>query len=169
MNDESVPPVAPPPGVKTPGKPRYMLIGIGAVVLLGLFKIFSGPSSSAASAGGPVGGTEAPAARPAGGNPILGTWTLLDTNTAAHCDTERVFETYEDATAKHHQVAIYVVQPTYVEVGYGGQNIEEWELHGPDDVTLRMTSPNSVGYSSPGSDSSTVQAQAQANCRYHRK
>ena len=81
---------------------------------------------------------------------------------AAVCRQERVFETYEDATAKNEVPAIYVVKPTYVEVGYGGPNAEEWELHGPDDVTLRMTSPYSVGYSDVG-------AQAQANCRYHRK
>jgi hypothetical protein len=73
-----------------------------------------------------------------------------------------VFETYEDATARHQVPAIYVVQPTYVEVGYGGPNIEEWELNGTDDITLRMMSPGTVGYSDVG-------AEAQTNCRYHRE
>jgi hypothetical protein len=130
--------------------------------------MMSGSSKSSSTSGstgaGPAAatGTDAPAAKPAGENPILGTWTLVDTNMAAVCRPERVFETYKDATAKHEVPAIYVVKPTYVEVGYGGPNMEEWELHGPDDITLRMISPSSVGYSSVG-------AEAQANCRYHRK
>jgi hypothetical protein len=106
--------------------------------------------------------TDAPAAKPAGGNPILGRWTLVDTNMATVCRAERVFQTYQAATSRHEVPAIYVVQPTYVEVSYGGPNTEEWELHGPNDITLRMTSPYSVGYGNVG-------AQAQANCRYHRK
>lgn len=162
MNNELIPPNAPPPGVKTPGKPPFLLIGFGAVVLIILSMMFSGRSSSTARAGIATSTPDAPAAKPAGGNPILGTWTLVDTDMAAVCRTERVFETYEDAKAQHEVPAIYVVQPTYVEVGYGGPNMEEWELHGPDDITLRMISPRSVGYSEVG-------ANTQSNCRYHRK
>lgn len=148
MNDESAQPFAPPSGVKTDGNPPHVLIGIGAVVLTVLSIMIPGRSYSAPRAGG---------------NPILGTWALVDTNMAAVCKAERVFRTYEDAKGRHEVPAIYVVQPTYVEVGYGGPNIEEWELHGPDDITLRMISPASVGYSgSPG-------GLAQTNCRYHRK
>jgi hypothetical protein len=162
MNDGSLPPIAPPPGVKTPGKPPYMLIGIGAVVLIVLAMMFSGHSPSATNASGAASGTDAPAARPAGGNPMFGTWTLLDANMAAYCKAEREFKSYADAKANNEVPAIYVVQPTYVEVSYGGPNSEVWDLHGPDDVTLRMSSPTSVGYSEVG-------AEAQTNCRYHRK
>jgi len=162
MKYGSVPPVAPPPGVKTLGKPPYVLIGIGAVALIVLSIMFSGPRSSPASASGAASGTDARAARPAGGNPLFGTWTLVDTNMAAYCKAEREFMSYEDAKARGERPAIYVVQPTYVAVGYGGPNSEEWDLNGPDDVTLRLNSPATVGYSA-------VEAQAQTNCRYHRK
>jgi hypothetical protein len=178
MANETVPPAAPPPGTKI--RKSHVGLIVGAVVVFALLKMmgaFGHSSSSSANTPAPAtaSGTDAtsapvpapapaavPAAKPAGGNPILGTWTLVDTDMAAYCKPERSFVTYQEATANHEVPAIYVVQPTYVEVSYGGSNIEEWELHGPDDVTLRMASPSSVGYSDVG-------AQAQTNCRYHRK
>ena len=97
----------------------------------------------------------APAAAMTGGNPILGRWTLVDTNMAAYCQSSQEFTADSSTTVKGGQTSTgrpsYLVGATAVTVSYGGPNAEEWDVNGPDDLTLRLNNPY-----------------GQANCRYHR-
>ena len=156
MNEALQPPAAPPPGAKPLGKSHFKLIagGIGVISLLYLMGAFGHGSTPSSSA------TDSASVASAGGNPIVGQWTLLDTAEAAYCQTYQEFKSNGSATdvragvtSSHPAKAIiYDVKPTYVLVSYGGPNYETWQVNGPDDLTLMLTSPYRV-----------------TSCRYHRK
>ncbi len=96
----------------------------------------------------------AAAPRPAGGNPIFGRWTLLDTD-ATYCQSSQEFTAGSSTTVRAGVTStghpIYNVQAKFVDVSYGGPNFEQWDVNGPDDLTLQLISPYSV-----------------TSCRYHR-
>ena len=86
-------------------------------------------------------------------NPILGRWTLIDADMIDVCKAHREFAPVTDAQARGGPHPIYNVQATYVDVSYGGPNFEEWDINGPNDLTLRLGGPYVTSKSS---------------CRYHR-
>ena len=101
VNPGSTPPSS---GGKTPRKSHFGLIAGGVVVLSLLYAVgacghrSAKPADAAAAAPGAsadAGGAAAaaPAAAPsaAGANPILGQWTLVDTDKAAYCQTSQAF------------------------------------------------------------------------------
>jgi len=109
-------------------------------------------ASTSADAGGPP-AAAAPSA--AGANPILGRWTLVDTDKAAYCQSSQEFTADTGTSVLAGKTStghlIYDVKPTLVYVSYGGPNTEQWDVNGPDDLTLEQVSPYSVN-----------------SCRYHR-
>jgi len=143
------------------------VIAGGAAVAVVLYLAFghgSSKPSSAAVAPQPAGATapappDAPApavaAAASGGNPIFGQWTLVDTDQAANCQTSQEFDA-DSATAVRGGVTstghpIYNVQATFVDVSYGGPNFEQWDVNGPNDLTLDLINPYGM-----------------LSCRYHR-
>lgn len=167
MNPGSTPP-GPAPGGKTSRKSHFGLIAGGVVVLSLPYAMGACGHRSAkpsdASAAAPVasadaGGTAAaaPAAAPsgAGANPILGQWTLVDTDKAASCQSSQTFTADTGTSVLAGKTStghlIYDVKPTSVYVSYGGPVTEQWDVNGPDDLTLEQVSPYSVN-----------------SCRYHR-
>lgn len=167
FNSGSTPP-GPAPGGR-PSRASHFGVIAGALVALSLLYGLGGcgnrsPKASEAAGGAPIatgtdaGGppdAESAAAPSASGNPILGQWTLVDTDKAAYCQTSQEFtadsgtRVFGGKTSTGH--LIYNVQPKFVDVSYGGPNIEQWDVNGPDDLTLELTSPYSV-----------------TSCRYHR-
>jgi hypothetical protein len=154
---------------KAPRMSRPDLIG-GLVVGLSMLCLVAACGShqatppSGASGGAPVASADAagpPAAAPsgvqsaAGGNPILGRWTLVDTSEAAYCQSSQEFTADSGTSVLAGKTStghpIYDVKPTFVYVSYGGPNTEQWNVNGPDDLTLELVSPYSV-----------------TSCRYHR-
>ena len=161
-------PAGPPAGGKAPRKSHFGLIAGGVVVVSLLYAVGACGHRSAkpagASAGAPVANADAsapPAAAPAaaasaaGANPILGQWTLVDTDKAAYCQSSQAFTPDSGTSVLAGKTStgrpIYDVKPTFVYVSYGGPNTEQWDVNGPDDLTLELVSPYSV-----------------TSCRYHR-
>ncbi len=146
MDYGEAPPIAAPYAGKTHAKVPYGWIGAGAVVLSVLSMLSSSGLGGSVSASSKF--------------PIQGQWNLVDTDQAAYCQTYQEFrsdgsETDVRGGATHTHDAkgiVYDVKLTYVLVSYGGPNYETWNLTGPDDLTLMLTSPYSV-----------------TSCRYHRK
>ncbi len=114
-----------------------------------------GAASTSADAGGPPTAAAATAPSAAGANPILGQWTLVDTDQAAYCQSSQTFNADTGTSVLAGKTStghvIYDVKPTFVYVSYGGPNTETWNVNGPDDLTLQLVSPYSV-----------------TSCRYHR-
>jgi hypothetical protein len=166
MDNVPAPPAAPPPDGKAPRKSHLGLIVGGAAILFVLYLIsgsghggskssvgVSGaPESASADAGSAPVAVAAPTA--AGANPILGRWTLLDTD-ATYCQSFQEFSAGGSTTVRAGVTStghpIYNMQPKFVDVSYGGPNFEQWDVNGPDDLTLELISPYSV-----------------TSCRYHR-
>jgi hypothetical protein len=166
MQNGSEPPVATPPGAKPPRKSHLALIaGAAAVVFLLYLMGAFGHGSTKSSQGGAAQSTsvaqaapEAPAAAAAtavGVNPILGQWTLVDTDQAANCQSSQEFTADSSTQVRGGETStarpIYNVKPNVVDVSYGGPNFEEWDVNGPDDLTLQLINPYGL-----------------LSCRYHR-
>jgi hypothetical protein len=111
--------------------------------------------STGADAGSPPVAAAAAAPTGAAVNPIFGQWTLVDTNEAAYCQSQQEFTADSSTSVKDGKTStghpIYNVQAKFVDVSYGGPNFEQWDVNGPDDLTLELISPYSV-----------------TSCRYHR-
>jgi hypothetical protein len=127
-----------------------------SLVALSLLSTLAACGHPSAQPSADAGSAPAPAATgQSGANPILGKWTLIDTNNAAYCQTSQEFTADSSTFVKGGTTStaqpIYDVKPTAVYVSYGGPNMEEWDVTGPDDLTLQLTSPYSV-----------------MSCRYHR-
>ncbi len=81
------------------------------------------------------GGAAAPAAAPtaAEARPILGQWTLVDTDKAAYCpQSSQTFTADSGTSVRDGKTStghlIYDVKPTFVYVSYGGPNTEQWDV-----------------------------------------
>jgi hypothetical protein len=136
MDYGQAPEIAPStPAAQTSGKLPYAWIGQGALVLTVLSMSGSGGSVSASTK-----------------SPIQGQWNLVDTDQAAYSQTYQDFRSDGSATdvkggVRHAygvKEIVYDVKPTYVVMSYGGPNYETWNLTGPDDLPLTLTSPYSV-------------------------
>ncbi len=152
------------PPAKAPRKSHFALIaGVLAILfvlyLMGAFGHKSSRSSNVgagASLSTSTGAGAAPSApAAAGGNPILGRWTLVDTALAAYCQSSQEFTPDSGTQVLGGKTStgrlIYNVKATSVDVSYGGPNTEEWDVNGPDDLTLRLINPY-----------------GETSCRYHR-
>ena len=166
MNPGSTP-ANPPPG-KASRKSHFGMIAGGVVVLSLLYAMGAcghrstkpadaSADAPAASADASGAAAAAPTAAPtaAVANPILGQWTLVDTDKAAYCQSSQEFTADSGTSVRDGKTStghlIYDVKPTFVYVSYGGPNTEQWDVNGPDDLTLDLVSPYSV-----------------TSCRYHR-
>ena len=156
MSDGTLPPAPPtPPTSPDPLPPqagakgvRKSHVGLILGVALALFlviRMFSG-SSSSSSTGAPAASSD---------NPIIGSWTLADTD-KTYCGTHEEFkadstvEVKDGATTTY--PAIYLIKPGYVDVSEGNMaNYGQWDETGPDEITLRINSLYVV-----------------ASCKYHR-
>jgi len=153
------------PAGEAPRKSRLGLI-VGAATVLSVLGMLDGcgghstqssdaSAGAAAPAGSDASSPAAAAPSAASANPILGRWTLLDTDEAAYCQSQQEFTPDSGTSVKGGATStghpIYNVKPTVVDVSYGGPNFEEWDVDGPDDLTLKLISPYSV-----------------TSCRYHR-
>jgi hypothetical protein len=146
MSDGTMPPVPPPPpaspdplppqaGAKGVRKSHLGLILGGAVVVFLIFRMMSG-SSSSSSTGAPAASSD---------NPIIGSWTLLDTD-KDYCGTHEEFKTDSMSEVKAGATttysAIYLIKPGYVDVAENGDlsHYGQWDETGPDEITLRINS-----------------------------
>jgi hypothetical protein len=124
---EPLPPQAGAAGVR---KSHLGLILGGAFVLFLLFRMMSGSSSSSTA--------------PSSDNPVIGSWTLVDTD-KSYCGTHEKFmkDSTEEVKAGVTTTypAIYLVKPGYVDVSEGSvANYEQWDETGPNEITLRINS-----------------------------
>jgi hypothetical protein len=157
MSDGTLPPAPPPPpvypsplppqaGAKGVRKSHLGLILAGAVVVFLIFRMMSG-SSSSSSTGAPAASSD---------NPIIGSWTLLDTD-KDYCGTHEEFKTDSMSEVKAGATttysAIYLIKPGYVDVAENGDlsHYGQWDETGPDEITFRINSLYVV-----------------ASCKYHR-
>jgi hypothetical protein len=171
MRPQLIPATVLPPAAKAGRKSQLGLIP-GAVAVLSMLCMTvacgqrsthpsdasgGAPVSTSAEAGSAPAAAAAAAAAPvaAAAHPILGQWTLLDTDEAAYCQSQQAFTPDSSTSVKDGKTStghpIYNVQAKFVDVSYGGPNFEQWDVNGPDDLTLELISPYSV-----------------TSCRYHR-
>ena len=87
--------------------------------------------------------------------PIIGRWTLVHADMKdvrkVHREFAPLTKAQENGRGPPHPIDN--VQPTYVDVIYGGPTFEEWDVNGPNDLTLRLGGPYVT---------------SRSNCRYHR-
>jgi hypothetical protein len=96
------------------------------------------------------------AAQTSGGNPLIGNWTLADTD-KNYCATheefrkDSVIEVKSGKTTSYR--ALYLIKPNYVDVAVNGDlaHYGQWDETAPDEITYRINSLYVV-----------------ASCRYHR-
>jgi len=151
MSDGTQPPTPPPPAPPSPIPPQVVTTGLrkshlglilGVVIaLFFVIRMFSGSSSS-----GAPGSSD---------NPLIGSWTLADTD-KSYCGTHEQFKSDSTVEVKAGVTttypAIYLIKPGYVDVSEGNMaNYGQWDETGPDEITLRINSLYVV-----------------ASCKYHR-
>ena len=120
---------------------RYVkFLTAGAIILA---STFVGCSSGNAAASSPD-------------NPLIGNWTLADTD-KNYCATHEEFRKDSVIEVKSGKkasyTAIYLIKPNYVDVAMNGDMLhyQEWDETAPDEVTFRINS-----------------LYVAASCRYHR-
>ena len=177
MADESgnVPVPPPPPPAATAVKKSHVGLAIGAVVVLGALwmmgvggghtgtttsSTITSDGTSSGTATGSEGTAAADAPASAGGNPLLGSWSLVNPDDAAYCPSTQEFTPDTSTTTQNGQTR--QMKPIYdikaggqqVVVGYGASYIGDWTVNGPDDLTLGQVGPPPYGVPS--------------FCKYHR-
>jgi hypothetical protein len=171
MSDEMLPPAPPAPLPPTPAAKGIrkhhlgMILG-GAFVIFLIMRMMSGSSSASTTAttsadpsttAAADSSAAAPAAAPTApsGNPLIGNWTLIDTD-KTYCGTHEEFKADSTVEVKAGVTttypAIYLIKQGYVDVATGNvTNYDQWDETGPDEITLRINSLYVV-----------------ASCAYHR-
>jgi hypothetical protein len=168
MSDEILPPAPPAPPAPTPPTPAAkgirkhhwgMILG-GAFVVFLMLRMCgsSSPSTTpatSADAGTTAADGSAPAAAASSGNPLIGNWTLVDTD-KTYCGTHEEFKKDSTIEVKAGTTttypAVYLIKQGYVDVATGNvTNYDQWDETGPDEITYRINSLYVV-----------------ASCAYHR-
>jgi hypothetical protein len=169
MSDEMLPPAPPAPPAPLPPTPAKgirkhhlgMILGAAFVIFL-IMRMMSGSSSASTTATtsadpSTAAAADSPAAAPTApsGNPLIGNWTLVDTD-KTYCGTHEEFKANSTIEVKAGVTttypAIYLIKQGYVDVATGNvTNYDQWDETGPDEITLRINSLYVV-----------------ASCAYHR-